>query len=759
MENSLIKTVLFLTLPLYLAAHVEQPEVVAGSATFTKPDAHTQVIEAADKTAINCKTFHIGRDETVRFVQPHHKSRVLCRVTGKEASILEGHLEANGRLFLINPNSIVFRPTAQINAKTLVASTLDIKDADFVDGKYKFVLSPHAKDSAIVNRGTITADNVVFMAPQIVSEGIVHARVHRWSLGGEMITLSFDEDNLISFAIDTPLQRGFIVEGGQNTGAEVFIKLSAAQELIKSVVNVNGLIEASSVRIENGKVFLVAGSSQIANNFKVEGPLIESAAKFTVAGKIEMTAEKELRWSGGSFTPVLVTVNKKKVPMTELSLNVSNGTLIIDAPIEGLKSALKSLNLTGKTIDQNSTVGCSGPNSGPITYTGDKIFLGGDIYASNNDITFNGPVIIDNDISIKSGLTIGDILFNSTLDADHPNRSLIINNSYIGKGSVSIKGPIGSTGPLNLKIESGKLSLPNIGDKNRAGVGHLELKAKNKNESMDFSGTIIHANQQTWEVENINLKSGQPTTFITDGNSMIFTSTKINLDPHTSLCFDTRGGNIELPSIFGDHQQSITLNIGHGDAKIGALSGNLGHLHVQSRNIQYDGRIEVESAFMEAQDHICYAKASKGENFQHLIASKGDITLNAKRGMVGTEEMPIYVEAKGKIYAGSKSFAYLKGECRDGFPSVYKNNPPPRTVFNKFEVPYVVDDNIFTEEVTLISLTPDLYHAIPKGFVNIKAITPRHNSIYYQAVEKPLLTSSAEKDISDAESVDAAGHP
>jgi filamentous hemagglutinin family protein len=756
MENPLIKTLLFLTLPLCLAAHVEQPEVVAGSATFTKTDAQTQLIKAEDKTVINCKTFHIGKNEKVRFEQPHDKARVLCRVTGKEASILEGHLEANGRLFLINPNSIVFRPTAQINVKTLVASTLDIKDADFADGRHKFALSPHAKESAIVNHGTITADNVVFMAPQIVSEGIVRARLNRWSLGGEVITLNFDDDNLISFAIDAPLQKGFIIDGGQETAADVFIKLNVAQELVKSVVNVNGLIEATNVRIENGKVYLVAGSSQTAKSFKAEGPLIETAADFTVGGKIEMTAEKELKWSGGAFTPVFEAVNNKKFPLTELSLNVSNGLLRVDGPIEGSKSAFKALNLTGKTIDQNNIVGCSGPNSGPITYTGEKIFLGGDIYASNKNITFNGAVIVDHDISIKSGPTQGDILFNSTLDADQPKRSLTINNGQ-SRGSVSIKGSIGLTGPLNLKIETGKLSLPNIGDKSRAGVGHLELKAKNKNESMDFTGTILHAGQQTWEVENINLTSGQLTTFITDGNSMIFTSTKINLDPHTSLFFETHGGNIELPSVFGDHQQSITLNIGHGDAKIGALSGDLGHLHVQSRNIYYDGGIEVKSAFMEAQDHICYAKLSKGENFKHLVVSKEDMTLNAKRGMVGTEEMPINIDVKGKIYAGSKSFAYLEGKCRDGFPSVYKNNPPPRTVFNKIEVPYVVDDSIFAEEVTIISLTPDLSHAIPKGFVNVKAITPRLTLMHYQAGEKPLITSSAEQETAEAEPADAAG--
>lgn len=748
MENPLIKTLLFLTLPICAAAHVESPEVAAGSATFTKPDAHTQVIEAADKTVINCKTFHIGKSETVQFVQPHSKARVLCRVTGKEASIIDGHLKANGRLFLINPNSIVFRETAQVNAQTLVASTLDIKDADFVEGKYRFTLSPQAKESAVVNLGSITADNVVFMAPQIVNQGVIRARLKQWELGGETITLHFDEDDLISFAIDAPLAKGFIIDGGQNAAAEVFIKLSTAQDLIRSVVNVNGLVEATGIRAENGKVFLVAGGSNQAKNFTAEGPLIESKADFTVGGKITMTAEKEFKWSGGSL--IARIEGKNKLIPTDLFLSAPNLTLdaAIGAPAKaGDKVALKNVTLNGKTIDQNALIRATGA----ITYNGERVFLGGDIQTVNSNITFNGHVTVDNDISIKTGQTRGDVIFNGTLDADKPGRSLSINNGK-NDGSVAIKGPIGSSSPLNLKIETGKLSIPNIGDKHKAGVGRLEIKVQNENEPVVFSGTMIHAREQNWDVPTINLTSGQPTTFITDGQPLVFSlSTKMNLEPHTTLFFDTQGGHLEMAPIFGDHQQAIQIHTGNGHTKMGSLSGKLGPLRVQSRNIQLNGKIEVAGAFMEAQDHICYAIDSQGKSFHTDILSEGDVTLNAKHGMVGTKEMPIQIQAKGKLYVGSKAFAYVKGDCQNGFPSVYEKNPPPRIVFNDNEIQYLLDSDIFTEEVELISLTPDLAPMIPHGFVDIKTITPRPGRIYY-GEEKPLLTSKNEQEAVEEES-------
>ncbi|HUD01643.1 MAG TPA: hypothetical protein VMR37_04910, partial [Rhabdochlamydiaceae bacterium] len=263
-----------------------------------------------------------------------------------------------------------------------------------------------------------------------------------------------------------------------------------------------------------------------------------------------------------------------------------------------------------------------------------------------------------------------------------------------------------------------------------AGAGNLIVKAQ----TVEVLGTFVHAMEQTWDAPIVQLKSGQPTTFITDEGSMVFIAdSKIVLDPQTNVVFETHGGSFELPKLSGEHQQSVTINTSHGDAKIGEFKDKLGPLHVQGQNIRLNGKIEVDSAFMEAQEHICYAVIPQVETLPSELLSAGDVTLNAKHGMIGTRELPILVKAKGKIYAGSKSFAYLKGSCADDFPSVYPKNPAPRIVFNDYEIQYLFNEEIFREEeATVMTLTADLNHVIPHGFVDTKDFSSRRAPIYYQ---------------------------
>ena len=258
MENSVKKALsLFLACPAFMLAFVEEPQSTAGVA-FENPDSRTQLIRAPDKAVINCKKFNVGKEETVHFIQPGPKAKALCRVTGKEASIIEGTLKADGRLFLVNPQSIYFRETAKVNVHSLVASTLNIKDEDFVKGNYKFFLDSDAKDSAIVIKGQITAgQDVVFMAPQIMNQAVIKASLGKVAfLGGELITLNFEGDKLISFAVDEPLKKGFIEQTGQITSQEVLLKLRVADEMIRSVVNVDGIEPATKMQFENGKIYL-----------------------------------------------------------------------------------------------------------------------------------------------------------------------------------------------------------------------------------------------------------------------------------------------------------------------------------------------------------------------------------------------------------------------------------------------------------------------------------------------------------------------
>src|SRR5690606_14902950 len=91
---------------------------------------------------INWQSFSIGANEITRFIQQSQASAVLNRVTGGggaiDPSVILGALQSNGRVFLINPSGITFGAGAQIDVAGLVASTLDISNADFLANRLRF---------------------------------------------------------------------------------------------------------------------------------------------------------------------------------------------------------------------------------------------------------------------------------------------------------------------------------------------------------------------------------------------------------------------------------------------------------------------------------------------------------------------------------------------------------------------------------------------------------------------------------------------
>ncbi|MBR7552190.1 filamentous hemagglutinin N-terminal domain-containing protein, partial [Mycobacterium tuberculosis] len=66
---------------------------------------------------------------------------------------LLGSLTANGQVFILNPNGILFGNNAQVNVGGLVASTLSLSNADFMAGNNSF----SGSGGSVVNQGTLTA--------------------------------------------------------------------------------------------------------------------------------------------------------------------------------------------------------------------------------------------------------------------------------------------------------------------------------------------------------------------------------------------------------------------------------------------------------------------------------------------------------------------------------------------------------------------------------------------------------------------------
>lgn len=108
--------------------------VSAGAATISTQGAAMTVHQSTAKAVINWQGFSVGAGHSVQFQQPDASAVVLNRVTGSEASVISGALSANGNVFLVNPNGVLFNAGAQVDVGGLVASTLSIRDNDFLAG-------------------------------------------------------------------------------------------------------------------------------------------------------------------------------------------------------------------------------------------------------------------------------------------------------------------------------------------------------------------------------------------------------------------------------------------------------------------------------------------------------------------------------------------------------------------------------------------------------------------------------------------------
>jgi filamentous hemagglutinin family protein len=190
------------------AAGPQGPTVVGGTATIQGQGGPAVVVNQSSSSAIiNWNTFNIGANESVRFNQPGSSSVVLNRVTGGLGpSEILGTLTANGRVFLINRDGILFGPSAMVNTAGFLATTHDIRDADFMAGRYNFNI-PGRPDASIVNQGRITATSGGFaalVAPGVRNSGTITATLGTVALAssGTGFTLDLYGDKLITLAVN-----------------------------------------------------------------------------------------------------------------------------------------------------------------------------------------------------------------------------------------------------------------------------------------------------------------------------------------------------------------------------------------------------------------------------------------------------------------------------------------------------------------------------------------------------------------------------
>ena len=341
------------------AANGQATAAIAGNAM--------NIHQITDKATIDWKSFNIDHGYSVNFQQPNSSSVALNNIHDANATQILGALNANGQVYLVNQNGILFGNGSVVDTNGLVASALNISDEALNNGLIRVLdkninsqqieakaafngntndvntaVNPDAKIdvAAGANIHVGNKGNIILAAPTVINSGAISADKQ----GQILLVASKDTVYLQPTSSKDPFA-GLLVEVG--TGGKVSNEVSGAitsrqgnitlagfavnqfgRINATTSVNINGSVrllarESAQVNVENGKSTLIA-TQTIRSNDLNDGLGTESAVTFGNNSSVEVLADAE----GGSAIDT-ITQNKSLVEVSADKIDMKSGSSIV----------------------------------------------------------------------------------------------------------------------------------------------------------------------------------------------------------------------------------------------------------------------------------------------------------------------------------------------------------------------------------------------------------------------------------------------
>ncbi|RQT14383.1 GLUG motif-containing protein [Burkholderia contaminans] len=366
--------------------------ILSGKADILRTDdgRTMNINQHTDKLITNWQDFSVAGGERVSFHQPDSQSLALNRVIGTNGSRIDGQISANGRVFLVNPNGVLFGSGAQVNVGGLVASTQNLSDADFLAGNYRF---SGASTQSVINNGTITAadgGSVALLGARVANNGVIQAKMGRVALGaGNAFTVNFDGSGLLNLQVDGGAVDAQASNGGllKADGGEVLMTARAAGNLLDAVINNTGTIEARGLNARGGKITLDGGT-------------------VNVGGKLDASA-REANAPAGSVVTRGERVNVANDTTVDTRAGNTAGTWTIEAA--------------------NAGVGGDGGSIGADTLSRNLGTTNVALTNTRQDLTVGGPVTWTSDNALTLTAKNGNVNLKQVISASGANASLLLN--------------------------------------------------------------------------------------------------------------------------------------------------------------------------------------------------------------------------------------------------------------------------------------------------------------------------------------------
>lgn len=597
-------------------------------------------INVAGSGLIDWNAFGIGAGETLNyaFTSP---GTLINHVTGADMSQLLGTLNStgNGNLWLINPNGIVVGSSAQLNAGSLVLSTLNATDEalkGFLHGGDLTLTSADAAKGIEVQSGAkITAGNAL----NLVGGHIKIADNVTVSASGDSFNMSavaakqagFEggktEDGVSSgtagvgntltlgkatFDIKSPVSDVYFIghdvslDGTKlNLTSKDASKSSASLDVIAA--NQFGYEPIAGQDDENGwenfdigNTLDVKGASLTADYMRLAG------GKTTINGSALTLTKTTNSVKEGSCMPYLMVsaLNGDKVVFDDVegearnakntdgaTLTVKDSTLDSQENIALLGGAVSVTNSQLTTAAENDdkdnnidiiaySTGDHATPSNAVTVTGGSLVSGGDINVQGGKITFDGVENVTDDKGIF--LATGN-RFSFSENSDDTNIE-----EASDANAIMVKNTKMSTNDA-MALIGGKVD---VTDGSNLAAGDLEIVAGSRytNEGNTIAGT----DATNLTVSDATLHSNEDTTLV--GANIKLANTKLEVGTPTDHTYGSNGV-VRLAAA-----KDMTLTDDNTNGFVVGSVGKTGNLTMDKVNLSAYGDVNAYAKIIKVQD-------------------------------------------------------------------------------------------------------------------------------------------------------------
>ncbi|MCO5397285.1 filamentous hemagglutinin N-terminal domain-containing protein [Ralstonia soli] len=455
--------------------------ITDGTGSISRNGNTTTVTQTSNKLIVNWDSMNVGANDTLTFAQKNASAAVLNRINSADPTTILGTLNANGRVFIVNPNGVLIGNGARVNVGSLVASSLNISDEDFKADRLRFT---GGGQGDVTNNGFVIANESVALigAKNVTNGGRITSFNGDVALAaGDAIYLTFADSHL-QVGLDKASLEALVVNRGILTTRDGDITLAAwaRDALARTAVNNTGVIEAAKLNLTQRACLTCAPTR---GNVWLEsignGGDINSSGSLFAGGNLGAHTGSNINFTNLRVMGGAVASAGQKVNFLRSRGGTQSNQIVGDLEIAAR---------TGGTVDSTQALNIQAfAETGELRF-GD-IFTPGNLSIWGDTITFTGQTTIGRDLNV---LGTNVIATNGSYNA--PLLDVRGNTTIDGFDNVLLSGRLFSN-TTNITAHNGQLmvgALTTYGDTYLRGAQGITIAGRGEtgNLTLETAGNV-----------------------------------------------------------------------------------------------------------------------------------------------------------------------------------------------------------------------------------------------------------------------------